>query len=248
MRQLPRAFGRRPFAPSTLGERDLRDSRRFPYGRPSGRFWESMFGRGHASGPNDANCCPSRKLFVALRQPADSLFARPTASVVLRDELQSQRKAVNMSLLMSDAKASLELQRHAGASIDGFGDVQLAVRLVTARFQARNDTVWIAAAARDQFLAALNALEQSRSGEARLEAMSPHDLAMRVAAYDKAGHIVVRGHVGGAVVEHDHVDTAHVPFSIEIEPSTLPSFIDEMSRLLAPSWRGADVDEDRSPD
>jgi hypothetical protein len=62
-----------------------------------------------------------------------------------------------MSVLLSDAGTSLELQRSAGTSVDEFGDVYVAVRLVTARFNARNDTVWIAVAARDHFLAALNA-------------------------------------------------------------------------------------------
>lgn len=115
--------------------------------------------------------------------------------------------------------------------------MQLIVQLDASGFHARRSSVWIAAAARDRFLAALRELAQARSGEACLDAMSPHDLTLRVVVYDRAGHVAIRGHVGGTIVERDSVDIARVPLRIEIEPSTLPNFVRDMLGLL-----GADAD------
>jgi hypothetical protein len=108
---------------------------------------------------------PDENLWASAPRPVD----RDRSSLLSADS--AKRKVVNMSVLLSDAGTSLELQRSPGMSVDEFGDVYVAVRLVTARFNAPNDTVWIAVAARDHLLAALNALEQSRNGEARVDAM-----------------------------------------------------------------------------
>jgi hypothetical protein len=132
------------------------------------------------------------------------------------------------------AQTRLELQWLAPSSEGEKSDVLLAVELHRPNFSARNGSVWIAASARDRFLSDLSAMEKARRGEALLESMSPQDLKCCVRVYDHAGHVVMTGHVGDALVDREYAEIARVPFRIEIDPSTLPDLVRDLTATLRP--------------
>jgi hypothetical protein len=77
-------------------------------------------------------------------------------------------------------------------------------------------------------------MEKARRGEALLESMSPQDLKCCVRVYDHAGHVVMTGHVGDALVDREYAEIARVPFRIEIDPSTLPDLVRDLTATLRP--------------
>lgn len=136
-------------------------------------------------------------------------------------------------MIITDSRTRLEVRSQQFAITKAGDDVQLSVDVITNRFRGRNDSVWIAKSAHDRFLSELRAAEGTRRGGALLESMSPEDFLCRIAAHDRAGHFVVSGHVGGAIVDSQSVDVARIPFRIELDPSTLADLVEEFERLFA---------------
>lgn len=95
--------------------------------------------------------------------------------------------------------------------------------VVTANFRGRNDSVWIARPAWERFLADLRELERARRGQSCLTSMSPADLELCIYAADRAGHIMVEGHVGDYLHGGQRTREARVPFVIALDPTRLPA-------------------------
>ncbi len=105
------------------------------------------------------------------------------------------------------------------------GDLRLAVRLSSRQFAGYNDSTWVRASSWRSFLDELRRMEEQRAGQAQLVSMSPSDLALRIFVRDRAGHVAVEGHVGKDLVWSDGAHAAHIPFRLELDPSTLPQTV-----------------------
>lgn len=104
-------------------------------------------------------------------------------------------------------------------------DLVVAVDLRLPTLSART-SVWIHRDDWDGFIDALDSLERTRSGEARLTAMSPGELDLVVRVLDRAGHVGVEGLVG-----EGGQDAWYVGFSVfAIDPTSLPALVREGRR------------------
>ncbi|MEZ4222584.1 MAG: hypothetical protein R3B13_16710 [Polyangiaceae bacterium] len=77
----------------------------------------------------------------------------------------------------------------------GSGDVQVTVRVHHGTFSGETEA-WIAQQSWFSFAQDLTKLEKLRQGEARLESMSPHEVALVFRSLDRAGHVGVEGTIG----------------------------------------------------
>ncbi len=99
-------------------------------------------------------------------------------------------------------------------------DVLLLARARFRGFSAEIDC-WVQRVAWLAFAQDLTVLEERRQGEARLESMSPGELAMVVRSTDRAGHMGVEGTLGSRGYDH----TASLQFGVlAFDPSRLPAF------------------------
>jgi len=106
-------------------------------------------------------------------------------------------------------------------------------RVVLGDFVAAVDT-WIVAAAWDAFIAQVVQLERTRRGEAVLEGVPTHELHLRIAAIDRAGHMSVAGtlrtfYAAGAGSHRPSSVTLEFG-DVEFDPTLLPVLIRELSR------------------
>ena len=136
-------------------------------------------------------------------------------------------------MLIRDDKTQLEISAPeiVPTGQPGSGDIRLAVEVSAPGFRGRNGSAWVAGPAWERFLADLRQLERTRRGEASLTSMSPADLELRVCAVDRAGHILVEGHVGDYLRAATRVREACVPFAISLDPSCLPAALAEFAAL-----------------
>ena len=105
------------------------------------------------------------------------------------------------------------------------GDVRLTVRVRYGDFAGVADA-WILLEVWDAFLDSLRALEKSRRGEARLRGISPGELALRVFATDRAGHLAIEGEVSRLSPGREaFLRFARIPF----DPSLLPRLLSDLS-------------------
>ena len=119
-------------------------------------------------------------------------------------------------------------------------DLRLTVRLrscpQTSRlpaFSALSDRIWLSGSDCAPFLIALSELDRTRCGSAEIASQSPEHFRLRIAAADRAGHIIAEGHVGDSFlgVLLQHVQST-VGFSIELDPTYLPQLVAELRVLL----------------
>jgi hypothetical protein len=112
-------------------------------------------------------------------------------------------------------------------------DPEFAVFAKSGTFSGSNPSVCVRRPDWDAFIAALERLEASRSGEAAVAGMSPGELELRIAAIDRLGHMAAVGHVSGYVLNHRFQRiTSHVAFEIELEPSSLPELLSAFRSLV----------------
>ena len=76
-----------------------------------------------------------------------------------------------------------------------------------------------------KFVTSLRALDKTRQGVARLEAMSPGELWIEILSVDKLGHI----HLQGLVTQESSIRPRRlwnsIGFDIELDPSTFPRIV-----------------------
>ena len=101
-------------------------------------------------------------------------------------------------------------------------------------FSALTDRIWLSGPDCALFLNALSDLNRTRCGSAEIASQSPDSFRLRIAATDRAGHILAEGHVGGSFlgVRQQHIQSS-VCYSIEIGPTYLPQLFAAFRALLA---------------
>jgi hypothetical protein len=113
-------------------------------------------------------------------------------------------------------------------------DPEFEISATSGTFSGSNSSVHVWRPDWDAFLAALERLEASRSGEAAVASMSPDEFELRIAAVDRLGHLAAMGHVSGHVLSHRLRPIAsHVAFEIELEPSSLPELLAAFRTLIS---------------
>jgi hypothetical protein len=141
-----------------------------------------------------------------------------------------------MRLHDGESFIELEATEQMPAGTPGAGDarfdVHVCIRDGTSAFSG-NSWAWVEMAVLVEFTDQLRKLEESRSGQATLVAMSPGELELEIRNTDLLGHMAVFGKV-----EHDcygGIDGPHrsgIQFGIPFDPGELPGLLREFARLL----------------
>jgi hypothetical protein len=121
--------------------------------------------------------------------------------------------------LESDSGDFLEIQR-----ADGPLDAYDLLLVVCTRFHgfAAETEAWVKRPAWMGFTQDLIVLEQRRQGEAKLDSVSPEELAIVIRSIDRAGHMGCEGMLGVRGYGYN----ASLQFSVLVfDPSQLPAFV-----------------------
>ncbi len=126
-----------------------------------------------------------------------------------------------MKFRLSGAQDFIELTiLEAIDSPESAGDARLNVEVQSSGFRGIGN-VWVDADSLRQFCGELVKLEMTRSGEARLDSMSPSELMLIIKAVDSLGHLGIFGSVGRHV-HAEHGSILHsVTFGFEFDPNLL---------------------------
>ena len=139
-------------------------------------------------------------------------------------------------MVIRDAFSSVEISlRELGPrGTPADGDLGLDVATTGITFAGRNDTVWIGRDDWARFLQDVRALERTRSGEARVGAMSPNEFELSIITVDRAGHIAAEGWVGREYVTRTGVLHDRVHFAVDIDPTDLPRLVSDLAAIARP--------------
>jgi hypothetical protein len=123
----------------------------------------------------------------------------------------------------------LELQRSELGEPDtpSNGDVLLNVTVQASSYSAA-DQSWVVAHDWDRFLGELQTLDERRQGRAVLEGASPEVLRLEFYSTDSAGHMAVRGHLGGHAPDGYFFQ---LRFGFSFEPDRLPKVVQALEVL-----------------
>ncbi len=113
------------------------------------------------------------------------------------------------------------------------GDAQYSVSINSSGFSGK-ECFWLGRDCLEAFLLQLSALEESRRGDAVLEALSPEEFALRICAIDRRGHMAVMGHVVKEVYRGQVKAPYHhsVKFGFEFDPTQLPAVLKGFRNLV----------------
>jgi hypothetical protein len=103
------------------------------------------------------------------------------------------------------------------------GDTRLAISVQAGGFSGQG-WAWVDAARLEAFIARLRELEARRQGDAEVASLSPGQFWLRIAATDRAGHMVLAGRLS-------HGQQA-LSFGFEFCPSVLPAVIQGFTAML----------------
>jgi hypothetical protein len=108
---------------------------------------------------------------------------------------------------------------------------RLKINLLTEELNAEfNRPIWIALTDLDSFTQKLTELEKTRTGDEKLESMSPNEFYLRFRNIDNLGHLSVELKIEkGSIYQKDYSDFIKVEF--EFNPTTLPKIINELTEL-----------------
>ncbi len=112
------------------------------------------------------------------------------------------------------------------------GDVRVKVTVRLQAFCGSYSEIWLARPELERFIAQLQAVVETHTGKARLEAMSPDELTIELRPMDSFGHFEVFVRLGrhrssGAISRPTVVAGGFV-----IEPDQLPSILSGFKALL----------------
>lgn len=95
--------------------------------------------------------------------------------------------------------------------------------------------VWVERLAVTDFASALKKLEETRSGEARLQGEDPEDLELKVSSLDRVGHMLLEFKVTCLTVVGDKARQMPVQLTggFELDPGLLPGLVAVVERLPA---------------
>ncbi|MHC4505435.1 MAG: WapI family immunity protein [Planctomycetota bacterium] len=125
----------------------------------------------------------------------------------------------------------LEVER-AGEDLPTPGDVRVSVSLRLPDLQVSSSAVWLEREAIQRFADDLSRFAETRKGHARLEAMSPDEFTLEIAASDELGHYSLAVKMS----RHRQGSSALLPVKVEaaFEPdaSTLDQAVADLAELL----------------
>jgi hypothetical protein len=94
---------------------------------------------------------------------------------------------------------------------------------------------WVEALAVADFATALEALDETRSGEALLQGEDPEDLELKVSSLDRVGHLLVEFKVArlGIVGDRGRPISTRLTGGFELDPGLLPGLVAGVRGLRA---------------
>ncbi|NMO21441.1 hypothetical protein HPC49_42935 [Pyxidicoccus fallax] len=109
-------------------------------------------------------------------------------------------------------------------------DLHLSVDAHLGAFTGKT-AVWVEREAFTDFLQALEALERTRQGSARLESISPGELELVIRSVDSVGHLVLQL----SLADHPYVGDDRMEHRLRggfaLDPSRLPEVLADFQRL-----------------
>ena len=113
-----------------------------------------------------------------------------------------------------------------------FSSRRFAVEVkIDSDFGGRDEDVWIEDEVFAQFLGQLEALESSRSGSGRLEAMSPDDFVLQIESVDSAGHMMITTKLGKCRRVGRGLQRVGVEGVFEVDSGALRAILDDLRKL-----------------
>lgn len=114
----------------------------------------------------------------------------------------------------------LEIMSEESASLPGYGDAYVKVKVSSNGFRGHND-LWVSSESLRTFCRALVVLEVSRQGLAELESISPGELYIKIHSITSLGHVAVMGKIGYLVQDGEGRFWHVVEFGFAFDPSQL---------------------------
>jgi hypothetical protein len=147
-----------------------------------------------------------------------------------RSWLRCRARTVTVKIESLDRKSFIVL-RFEERGDDRLPSRRLAIESQLGDFSGHYDHVWVEQAQLERFVAEVKQLERTRRGSAALEAMSPEELLLRINVIDVTGRVAVTVQLR----RQGYVGQKHQRFGVEggfeLEPSTLPALVRELSDL-----------------
>jgi hypothetical protein len=129
--------------------------------------------------------------------------------------LGTEKSGVALEFLAADGSGGLppDVLLHVSVAADGFTAV---------------DDVWCHHEGLLKFLREFRSLEETRSGDAALNGMTPHTFRIRLFATDRAGHIAVEGHV-----QRGSVRVQRLGFELSLDSGMLGTYLADLEAFVA---------------
>lgn len=112
------------------------------------------------------------------------------------------------------------------------GDLRGKVSLKLREFTGCYSGVWLAKPDLNAFVEQLEALETSRSGSAKLEAMSPDELTLELRSMDDKGHFEAAVQLGRYQYSGDTDRPTRISGGFIVDPDQLPAIMTAFRNLL----------------
>jgi hypothetical protein len=118
------------------------------------------------------------------------------------------------------------------SALDHYPSFRIQIHLVTEEFEGNFDrNIWISEADVESFINGLQKLDESRNGQETLNSMSPGEFHLGFKNIDKLGHLAVVLRIKKeSSVDHTYHDDLKIEF--EIDPTSLPKIINQLSQLI----------------
>ena len=130
---------------------------------------------------------------------------------------------------------TLTEQERAPKGVPNAGDVRVSIEVKLGEFCGRYDSVWLDEPILREFVASLVTIERDRRGKVVLGSCSPDEFLLTIRSRDTQGHFVVEVSLCG----HQYNGPIYWPTSVaggfELEPSTLPSVVNDFKILHDPN-------------
>jgi len=127
----------------------------------------------------------------------------------------------------------LELER-APQGLPNAGDVCVAVQVTLGEFNGRYESVWLEEPCLRDFVQQFATVEKTRTGVATLNSASPDEFVLTIRSRGSLGRFT--GEV--SLRRYRYVDSASWPLTVsgsfDIEPTSLPSLLDDFRSLHKP--------------
>ncbi|WP_335975616.1 hypothetical protein [Gaetbulibacter jejuensis] len=133
--------------------------------------------------------------------------------------IQNETRTRKIKLNISDSETA------------NYPSCRLKINLVTEELNAEFDRpIWIALSDLEAFIQKLTEMEKNRTGDEKLESMSPNEFYLRFRNIDNLGHLSVELKVEKrSSHQKDYSDFIKVEF--EFNPTNFPNIINELTEL-----------------